>query len=109
MLSLLAACHADKITCVDTLTNAINLVVVDSTTGAAPSSTPTVISINKAHTDTVTDFSNNTYFVGFGQSGLFNLKVVASGYRDWLASGIDVPADECGNPELVHVMAKLQR
>ena len=107
-------CKPDTVVgCAASLRNAISLTVVDSITGVAPAATSTIVATSGTYTETDTNFTgnpmDNTYAIGFGRSGTFALLATTPGYARWSASGVIVAAGNCGVPQTVALVAKLQR
>ena len=105
-------CKPDLVGCPAILENAISLTVVDSLTGMAPAATSTIVVTNGTYTETDTSSTgnpaDNNYSIGFGRAGTFALVVTTPGYATWSKSGVMVAASNCGIPQSVALVAKLQ-
>jgi hypothetical protein len=112
-LSVVGCQPGTLVGCAAALRYAISLTVVDSLTGAAPAATSTIVATSGVYAETDTNSTgnpmDNTYAIGLGRSGTFALLVTTPGYADWSASRVIVGAGDCGVPQTVALVAKLQR
>ncbi len=107
--AVLGACHSTETVCPEIAAFGISLTVVDSMTGAAPSTgSRVVVDRVGSVTDTVQNATTSNFYRIFG-SGRINLRVITAGYRDWIDSGITVAVNSCQIPQTVQLTAKLQR
>ena len=89
---------------------AIGLTLFDSQTSAPPASSITAIASDGAYADTAR--SSGGMFVGklylaYSRPGTYTIAVRGTGYVDWNQPSVVVPADACGEPEMVELAVTL--
>ncbi len=92
----------DGLICTAEARAAISLTVVDSLTGQPTAFTGLFArAVDGTYTDSTTSFFTNTGngYVGAGlayeRKGTYTVTVRASGYQDWIKTGVNVTAGEC--------------
>ena len=108
---VVTGCRSAEIGCPDILRPGIDLTVIDSVSGVAPSAASVVIAMSESYTDSVSAplIPPNHYALALGQTGIFNIVVRTPGYSDWSNAGVRVAESVCGQPITVALTAKVRR